>query len=261
MLSGRLALITGGGSGIGLETAKLFAKNDAVVILADLNESINNVVNELQKPSNSSLEHSSFKCDVSSLDQVNQLFKFIADKYPAQKVPNIIVNSAGIYTYGPFSEISEETFDKLLDVNLKGTLLVSQTACKLLVENFNNVHLEERDTYASIVNIGSIAGKRALPGGVHYSASKAAVESLSRSIAKDMGKYKIRCNTVAPGFIRTPLIANTGFDAIEHSYVSSLALNRIGHPEEVANVCLFLASNLSSYVTGSMIDISGGSSC
>jgi NAD(P)-dependent dehydrogenase (short-subunit alcohol dehydrogenase family) len=176
MLKGRLALITGSGSGIGLQTAKTFSKEGAIVILSDLVDNLDEVIQDLESENKEPRGHSYFRCDVSKSDQVKDLFTKIQQRYPKFGVPNVIVNNAGILISKLLVDLTEEDYDKVIDINVKGTFLITQEATKRLVENFPNVSLEPLHTYASIINISSISGKNGCREETHYSASKAAVE-------------------------------------------------------------------------------------
>lgn len=257
MLAGKLALVTGAASGIGLEVAKLFAQQKASVIAVDLNETVKSLINELNKEDNQT--HTAFVVDVSNSEQVNDLFNSIKDAYPLVKAPNVVVNSAGIYTCASFLEMTEAEFDRVIAVNLKGTFLVTQAAARVLVENYQEGIVEDDGTYASIVNLASIAARHGMEFGSHYSASKAAVEGLTRSIAKELAKYKIRCNAVLPGLIETPMVRNSqALHSKEEAIKRLTPLARLGKASEVAQACLFLASNMSSYMTGEGMLYTGG---
>ncbi len=158
MLSNKLALITGGASGIGLAIAKLFAKNGAHVALADMSPSLSSVASDISKLSKNKV--TAHTCDVSNSDQVNSLFNELEQQHPDYKFPRIIVNSAGIIRDGYMAKLTEADFDKVINVNLKGTFLVTQAASRKLIANYPNY--EESDnphtTFASIINISSIIG-------------------------------------------------------------------------------------------------------
>lgn len=260
MLSNKLAVVTGSSSGIGKAIAKLFAKNGANLCLVDLaNDSLLKVADEIKTENkNSKIEVSTYICDVSNSNDVTSLFKNIKETHSALKVPNVIVNSAGIVRDQFILKMSEKDFDKVIQVNLKGTFLISQCATRGLVESL----LEKQDgldakTYASIINIASVIGKFGNHGQANYAASKAGVEGLTKTFAKEMGKYNIRCNAILPGFITTPMthhVPQKNLDIIK----KAIPLRRMGSPEEIAELALFLASDASSYITGASIECSGG---
>jgi 17beta-estradiol 17-dehydrogenase/3alpha(17beta)-hydroxysteroid dehydrogenase (NAD+) len=253
MLSGKLALVTGGASGIGFQIAKALASEGASLCVVDVNK---NIEKTLKQISNNNNQHSAYTCDVSSVNDVNKLFETIKQQYSSHKVPSIIVNSAGITRDNVLLKISEQDFDKVLQVNLKGTFLITQAATKELLLNHSKETNSDK-SYASIINIGSIVGKLGNIGQSNYSASKAAVEGLTKSVARELGKYKIRCNCILPGFVRTPMT-----ESIPEKHLARLKalipLGRFGEPEEIAQLALFLATDLSSYITGTSIDCNGG---
>ncbi len=257
MLSNKLALVTGAASGIGLAVAKSFAIEGANVCMVDLQEeALVERIKDLKIAfQNKTLNHSYYKCDVSVKEQVENLFKEIIEKY--SETPTIIVNSAGILILKLFIDSDETDFDRLMNVNLKGTFLVSNLAAKKLVENYKNAESPQ----ASIINISSFSAKSSMDYVSVYGASKAGVESLSRSIGRELGKYNIRCNSILPGGILTPMVMNarqpteSGCENTRDNFVS---LGRFGKACEVAQLCLFLASEMSSYITGASIECSGG---
>jgi 17beta-estradiol 17-dehydrogenase/3alpha(17beta)-hydroxysteroid dehydrogenase (NAD+) len=259
MLKNKLALITGSSSGLGLSIAKKFALNGANLILADLTPNVNKVAAEIEKSfENEKIVVSSHVCDVSDSKQVQNLFDEIKAKHPNHKVPSIVVNSAGITRDGFLLKMKEKDFDQVISVNLKGTYLISQATARGLVENVS--HKEQLATlksYGSIINIASVVGKYGNVGQANYSASKAGVEGFTRTAAKELGRYKIRCNSILPGYIVTPMT-----DKVPEKYLDlmlkMIPLGRLGDPEDVANLALFLASDQSSYVTGASIECSGG---
>lgn len=273
MLSGKLSLVTGASSGIGLAVAKLFAEQGALVVMLDLNPIVKEKVNELAKVNNEhSYTHSAYLCDVSKSDQVKSVFQSVKETYPAIKAPNVVVNSAGIFTFAEFIDLTEETYDRVMGVNLKGTFLVSQAAARALIENYDESKLAPGDTYGSIINISSAQIWFSEPYRAHYGATKGGVEGLTKNVARELGKYKIRVNAVAPGATRTP-IANTlpkenlpPISATMKEYnpqlmeqhLELIAIHRVAEAEEVAQTCLYLASNMSSYVTGQTIVHDGG---
>lgn len=182
MLSGKLALVTGGASGIGFQIAKAFANEGASLCIVDVNKNIDSVLKQLPDTS----AHTAFKCDVSNSNDVKNLFDNIKKQY-ANIIPTVIVNSAGITRDNLFLKLTEEDYDSVLNVNLKGTFLITQAASKELILNNSQVNLENFKTYASIINIGSIVGRLGNVGQANYSASKAAVEGLTKTVARELG--------------------------------------------------------------------------
>lgn len=257
MLQNRIALVTGAAQGIGEVIAREFANQEATLILVDVNKDVHQLSSELNdvKP----LKHSSHICDISNSDQVKQLFNEIKQVHNG-RVPNIIVNNAGVYLNSPVESILEKNYDRLMDINVKGTFLVTQAAVKELIEQYqtNGANRDPKESYASIISIASLSGKNGCEYENVYSATKSALEGLTRSLAKELGKYRIRCNAVLPGLIRTKMLTSEERKAFVAKLAAMTSLKRVGEPEEVAQTCLFLASEMSSYITGASIDINGG---
>ncbi len=237
-----------------MKVSKLFAQQGASLVLTDFNSDFKNVLNEVSSVDNNfKKDHLTHVCDVRSSKDVNVLFQAIKDKYRTSA--NIVVNSAGVATENLFINISEEEFDRTLDTNLKGSFLVTQAAIRELVNNHKNVKLQSDDTYGSIINMGSINGKLGASGYAHYAASKSGLEGLTKTVAREYGKYLIRTNTVLPGMVDTPMIAK---ETRQKYIIAATPLGRLCKAEDVAKLCLFLASNDSSFINGASIDINGG---
>ncbi len=156
-------------------------------------------------------------------------------------------------------ETTDELFDEVIGVNLKGVFLVTQVALRALIENVSTIDLSSVNSYASIIQLASIAGLLGLPNGSHYSASKAGVEGLSRAVAKEVGQYKIRVNCILPSYVRTPMTQNyIDMPGVVERLEKRTVLGRIGEPKDVASLAVFLASDDSSYMTGNSIRVDGG---
>lgn len=190
--------------------------------------------------------HFAHTVDVSKNESVLGLVSRIKQECP---IPDVLVNCAGITRDAFMIKMSEEMFDDVIRVNLKGTFLMTQAISRLMIES--------KVETGSIVNISSVSGKIGNIGQCNYSASKAGVESFTKTIAKELAKYNIRCNAVMPGFIDTPM-ANKVPGKILDQVIKEIPMQRLGKPEEIADVCAFLASQRSSYVTGGIIQVSGG---
>lgn len=257
MLSNKLALITGGASGIGKSIAKLYAKNGANLCLADISiDALNKLTDEIiTENKETSIKISTHSCDVSNSGDVENLFKSIRASH--QATPNVVVNSAGITRDQVMVKLTEKDFDQVINVNLKGTFLINQLVIRNLLENLRTTDQNNVLTYASIINIASVVGKYGNIGQTNYAASKAGVEGLTKSIAKEVGKFNIRCNAILPGFIVTPMTDHVP-EKILHSIIKNIPLRRIGQPHDIAQLALFLASDSSSYITGASIECSGG---
>lgn len=242
-LKGKVAIITGAKQGMGKAHAMKLALAGAKVIVADLDlDACQKVVDEIKKDRGDAL---AIKCDVSKKSEVDSMIAETIKKY---KKIDILVNNAGIYPYKPFLEMEEKEFEKVIDVNLKGYFLVAQACAKEMVKNRTG----------SIVNIASIAMGQVgvgFAGLAHYCASKGGIVAMAQAMALELAPYGIRVNNIAPGAINVG--ANADPKMMEQT-ASKIPLNRIGKPEEIANAVLFLASDESSYMTGSTIVVDGG---
>lgn len=198
MFTNRIAIVTGGGSGIGRAVCQMLAKENASVLVADRNlDGAKETMASLETKSKS--QHTAFEIDVAKSDSVRAMFEEVSKVYGADSAATLLVNSAGITKDGWMVDMSEEDFDQVLAVNLRGTFLPTQLACKRMIE------LKKTDG-GSIVNVTSVSAKMGNLGQANYVASKSAVEGFTRTVAREMGKYNIRCNAVMPGFIDTPMV-------------------------------------------------------
>jgi NAD(P)-dependent dehydrogenase (short-subunit alcohol dehydrogenase family) len=242
-LEGKVAVITGGSSGIGLATAKLFQQVGARVVISGRNQkSLDEAVKEL------GAGVLAVRSDVSKLGDVDLLFDTVTKKLGRI---DVLFANAGIAKFAPVGEVSEDAYDETFDINVKGVFFTVQKAIPFLNDN------------ASIILNTSFVNQAGVPTTSVYAASKAAVRSLARSISSELAGRGIRVNVVSPGPIATPIYAKLGLpeealDAFEANIVSQVPLKRFGKPEEVAQTALFLASNASSYVTGVEVNVDGG---
>jgi len=242
-LTGKLALVTGGGRGIGRAICQVLARENASVVVSDLSlDSCNQTLESLPPQSS----HLPVESDVSSKDSVKQCFDQILEKY--KRAPDIIVNSAGITKDGFMLRMKEEDFDKVMDVNLKGTFLVTQLGSSLM---------KQQSIHGSIVNISSIVGRTGNIGQANYAASKAGVIGFTKTASKELGGFGIRVNVILPGFIKTPM-TDVIPDKVKALTLSRVSLGAMGEPEDIANAALFLASQRSRYITGACLDVNGG---
>lgn len=259
MLSNKLALVTGAASGIGKQVALKLAKNGANVALVDFSPNLSAIAKEVEKEANSHYKiiTTAHSCNVSDSSQVNQLLTELKMQHPNQ-LPTIVVNSAGITRDSFLLKMSEKQFDEVIAVNLKGTFLVTQAISRYLVENLKKNPLDDSiSSYGSFINLASVVGKFGNLGQANYSASKAGVEGFTRTVAKELGRYKIRCNAILPGFIQTPMTDKVPPQILEQM-ISMIPMGRIGSAEDIANLVLFLSSDSSSFITGNSIECSGG---
>ncbi|XP_022123769.2 estradiol 17-beta-dehydrogenase 8 [Pieris rapae] len=250
LVSGRLALVTGAGSGIGRAACQVLSREGATVIAADRNydaalETIKTHT-ALASGSNAAGDHSAVELDVTDTKSIQNLIQLLSKQYT--EVPRIVVNSAGITRDNWLLKLSEEDYDSVINVNLKGTFLIMQNFAKQMAET---------SVSGSIINISSIVGKYGNIGQTNYSASKAGVVAMTQTAAKELGKFNIRVNVILPGFIDTPMV-KTVPDKVKSGILKMVPLGRLGTPSEVAELITFLGSEKSSFITGASIDVTGG---
>lgn len=246
-LEGKTAIVTGGKQGMGRTHAILLAKAGANVVVADLNQSeCQEVVDEIEQEGGSGL---AVKCDVSQKAEVEEMVRKTKEEFGSV---DILVNNAGIADFKEFFGMSEEDWEKTIDINLKGYFLCAQAVAKEMKEQGGGV----------IVNIASVAMGQvgiASPNLVHYVSSKGGIGGMTEALAVDLADDDIRVNAVAPGMIDTPMIDPMKEDeeAMEAS-INQLPMKRTGDPAEISKAVLFLASDASSYMTGSVVTVDGG---
>ncbi len=245
-LSGKLAIITGAGRGIGAAIAAAFARAGANLVIADINEdSARKISESAQRSGGMAL---AVKTDVASPADVDRLFETVQAEFGGV---DILVNNTGIWFRRPFLEIADSEWDNVLSVNLKGTFMCSQRAARMMMAKRTGC----------IINIASHAGLFYSRGqGVHYAASKAAIIQLTRVLAFELGPLGIRINAIAPGGINTRSPTSASQDELPASQmvVSSNPLGGRGEPEDIAQAALFLASQMAKFITGQTLVINGG---
>ena len=241
-LKDRVALITGGARGIGREIALSFAKEGAHIIIWDVNlEAATLTQKDIEALG---VKAMSAKVDVTIFTQVEEEINKILDKF--QKL-DILVNNAGITKDGLLLRMSEADWDAVISVNLKGTFNCTKAASRVMLKQKSG----------KIVNIASIIGIIGNAGQANYAASKAGIIALTKTTAKELASRGICVNAVAPGFIQTEMTAKLPQE-IQEKMLAQIPLGRFGKPEDVAKVCLFLASRESDYITGQTVVIDGG---
>ncbi|MFA7308931.1 MAG: SDR family NAD(P)-dependent oxidoreductase [Patescibacteria group bacterium] len=246
-LKGKVALVTGAKNGMGKTHALMLAQQGATVIVTNRKDSCSDVVTEIKKADGKA---EGYALDVSKSKEVSRVFSTVAKKYGGL---DILVNNAGIFYPKPALDITEKDWDQLMNINLKGQFLCAQAAAKIMVKK----------QYGRIINISSISSGGVgigVGGGSHYTASKGGIIGMTEALALEWAPYGITVNSVAPGIIDTKMSRKTRMtpkqfkDFLAH-YVP---LNRIGRPEEVSAMVVFLASDESSYTTGATFYVDGG---
>jgi NAD(P)-dependent dehydrogenase (short-subunit alcohol dehydrogenase family) len=244
-LEDKIIVITGAASGIGKACAILFAREGAKVVIADINVAGGKKVEREIK--NFDQEAFFVKCDVTKPSQIKNLIEAVLKKY---KNIDILINNVGIYLHGRVEKMRERDFNRLIDINLKGPFFCSKYVIPIMKKKKSGI----------IINISSGLGIVAEPESPAYCASKAGLINLTRSMALEYTKYGIRVNCVCPGPIDTPLLRKSfpNKKGLENYIQNHTLVRRLGEPEEVAKVILFLASEDSSYVIGSTYSVDGG---
>jgi len=246
-LKEKVAIITGARRGMGKSHALRLAKAGAKVVVSDISEEeCQKVVDEIKKNRGEAM---AVKCDVTKKGEVENMVKQAIGKWGRI---DILVNNAGICQFKPFLEITEEEWDRTININLKGYFLCAQAAAKEMVKQKSGV----------IVNIASVAmGQQGvgMPNIVHYCASKGGIVGMTEALAVELAPFNIRVNAISPGAIETPMVdlLKTDPKTMEGT-LARIPLHRMGKPEEVSNLVLFLVSDDSSYMTGSTVVIDGG---
>jgi 3-oxoacyl-[acyl-carrier protein] reductase len=241
LLDGRTAVVTGAARGIGLEIARALVENGARVVIGDVDAAaIEKAVAELGGPSVAV----GTVCDVRSAADLDQLLNLAEGP---EGPLDIMVNNAGITRDATMRNMTEEQFDAVIEVNLKGVWLGTKAAAARMREAGRG----------SIVNISSLSGKVGMAGQTNYSAAKAGVVGLSKAAAKELAHLGVRVNAVQPGLVRTPMTEAMPQKAWDQK-MSEIPMGRPGEPREVATVVVFLASDWSSYMTGTVHEVTGG---
>ena len=241
-LSGRVALVTGAGRGIGFAIAKCLAGAGAKVACVDIDETILNEAVETLKAGGG--EAVALACDVSDGEQVTGVVKSTVETFGGL---DILVNNAGITRDGLIMRMKDEQWDQVLAINLRGTFLFIRAATRPLMKS----------SAGRIINIASVCGLAGNPGQANYSASKAGVIGLTRTVAGELASRGVTVNAIAPGFIQTEM--TNKLDEKQRAAIEErIPLSRLGVPQDVGETILFLAGDAASYITGQVIAIDGG---
>lgn len=242
--SGRAAIVTGGGRGIGRKVAELLASRGARVLITDISgPSAEEAAGGVRETGGTAI---SVQADVVQASAVQRMVGAAVERFGGV---DILVNNAGYLRPTPVTDIPEDEWDHVIDVNLKGTFLCSQAVLPTM----------RSAGYGRIVNLSSTAGKNvSTVGGAHYTAAKAGVLGLTRHLASEVARDGITVNAVCPGLIDTEMVRSTINEERVRAYADSFPIPRLGTPEEVAELIAFLASDRAAYITGAAFDITGG---
>ena len=240
LLQNKTSVVTGGARGIGLATAQELAAHGSNIVVADLDAAALGRAAE-------TLQTNVVKvvCDVTSPGDVDALVAAAVDSFGSL---DVMVNNAGFTRDATMRKMTESDFDDVVSVHLKGAWLGTRAAADVM---------RRLGTAGSIINVSSISGKVGMPGQTNYSAAKAGIVGLTKAAAKELGFAGIRVNAIQPGIIRTDLVEGLRPEILDQK-LSEIPLARFGEPGEVASVVLFLASGMSSYMTGTVLEITGG---
>lgn len=246
--TGRTAVVTGGGRGIGLAIGRRFARNGDSVVLIDLDPGVTEAGKAMAEETGVAVK--GVTCDVTDGSAVKEAFAAIADEFGSV---DVLINNAGVLRDNLIHKMSEDDWDTVMGVHLKGAYLCAKAAQTYMVPK----------RYGKIVNLSSTSslGNR---GQLNYSTAKAGLQGFTRTLALDLGKFSINVNCIAPGFIDTEMTRSTaerqGIDPEDYKKMKAekIAIGRVGVPEDVANVANFLASDEASFVNGQIIYVSGG---
>lgn len=245
----KVVIITGAGSGIGRETSKLFAKHGSKVVVTDVNEkagqeTVGEIIQILAEDPDNKGDGFFAKLDISDRCQAIQVAQDVIDKYG--KI-DVLINNAGIIKDGLITRMTEEEWDLVIDINLKGAFNMIQATTDNMIKNGKG----------EIINVSSIVGIYGNIGQVNYAAAKAGLIGMTKTLAKELGKKGVRVNAIAPGFIHTPMTSRVPEKVLE-MVKEKTPLKRLGEPIDVAHALLFLASDEANFINGAIIPVDGG---
>ena len=243
LLEGKTAIITGGSRGIGKGIAEVFAAHGANVAFtySSSAEAANALASELNA---TGVQARAYQSNAADYQQCEDLVKQVLEDFGGV---DVVINNAGITKDNVLMRMSEEDFDKVIEVNLKSVFNMTKAIQRTFLKQRNG----------SIINMSSVVGVKGNAGQANYAASKAGIIGFSKSVALELGSRSIRCNVIAPGFIETEMTAKLDPDTVQ-GWRNAIPLKRGGQPEDIANACVFLASDLSAYITGQVLNVDGG---
>ena len=243
LLENKTLLITGASRGIGRGIATVFAEHGANVVFSFSSslDAANSLEKELQSLG---VQAKGYQSNAADFDQAQELVKKVLTDF---STIDVLINNAGITKDNLLMRISEQDFDKVIEVNLKSVFNLTKAVQRTML----------KQRYGSIINMSSVVGVKGNAGQSNYAASKSGIIGFSKSIALELGSRNIRCNVIAPGFIETEMTSKLSEEVVA-GWRAGIPLKRGGTPNDVANACVFLASDLSSYITGQVINVDGG---
>ncbi len=241
-LEGKVAIITGAARGIGFSIAEMLSEHGAISVIIDLDqEAVNSAIKQIDDLGNRAI---GFAADVTNSEEIASIFKEIHKEFG--KI-DILINNAGITKDGLLMKMKESDWDAVMNVNLKGTFICTQKVCRYMMKSRSGV----------IINMASVIGLIGNAGQANYAASKGGIIAFTKSSAKEFASRNIRVNAIAPGFIKTEMTDKLPQEVIDN-YLAAIPLSRMGTVRDVANLCIFLASDKAGYITGQTIQVDGG---
>ena len=243
LLEGKTAIITGGSRGIGKGIVEAFARHGAQVAFT-YNSSAEAAEQIASEASSEGVKVKAYKSNAADYDQAQDLIAQVLEDFGQI---DVVVNNAGITKDNLLMRMSEEDFDKVIEVNLKSVFNMTKAVQRTM--------LKQRS--GSIINMSSVVGVKGNAGQTNYAASKAGILGFTKSVALELGSRNIRCNAIAPGFIETEMTGKLD-EAVVQGWRDAIPLKRGGTPEDIANACVYLGSDLSAYVTGQVLNVDGG---
>ncbi len=243
LLENKTALITGATRGIGKGIAEVFAKHGANVAFT-FNSSVEAATALENELKSSGVEAKGYQSNAANFDAAQELAKSVIEEFGGI---DILINNAGITKDNLLMRISEEDFDKVIEVNLKSVFNLTKAVIRPMMKQRSG----------SIINMSSVVGVKGNAGQTNYAASKAGILGFTKSVALELGSRNIRCNAIAPGFIETEMTGALPEETVK-SWRESIPLKRGGAPEDIANACVFLASDMATYITGQTLNVDGG---